>query len=108
MRIALFTTHERGPDHGPIYYMALPNGTQSEITREQYLGFLELPGHWADGDYYAETGDNAPRRVVLAYGMQSSTIDHEWHTCPDCLACGGVCEACDYRQTVDDMSYRSQ
>ena len=56
----------------------------------------------------AETAEVAPRRVVLAYGMQSSTIDHNWHTCPDCLTCGGVCEACDYRQTVDAASIYGQ
>ena len=110
MNIVLFTTQERGPDHGDIYYMKTGASKATEISRQEYLALLDLPGEWREGDYYiaSQTGENAHRRVVLAYGTQSATIDHEWHTCPDCLTCGGVCEACDYRQTMDASSSRGQ
>lgn len=54
----LFTTQERGRDHGPVYFMTTlttaPRPKVSspvEITRAQFDALTQLPGQWQEGDY---------------------------------------------------------
>jgi len=53
MNIILFSTLERGKDHGPIYYMKTPHSKATEVTYSEYLAMTAFPGEWHDGEYHA-------------------------------------------------------
>jgi hypothetical protein len=109
MNTILFSTNERGPDHGPVYFMKTTHSKATEVPRADYLAMLDYPGEWREGDYYATVSQTAQdgagrteaRRVVLVHH-----IDGEEETDAEWLARQGELE--DYRQTVGGMSYRGQ
>ena len=78
MSIALFSTNERGPDHGPVYFMTTAHSKATEITRAEYLAMLDMPGEWREGDYHIadQTPQDAHKTNGVKKGVLVSTRDY--------------------------------
>lgn len=74
MPYCVFTTQERGRDHGPVHYVTfiVIVGTRTQVSQpveidaSEYDEYLSLPGEWQEGDYWIDQDADYAQTVYAA------------------------------------------